>query len=102
MPQLVAALDYFLDTPKQIISVGGESDPATRELRREVFDRYLPNKIVVILDNPEQQERLSRLIPYIASMSMVDGKPTAYVCQHYVCQLPTSDPVRVRTMLAGE
>ena len=22
---------------------------------------------------------------------MVDGKPTAYVCQNYVCQLPVTD-----------
>jgi uncharacterized protein YyaL (SSP411 family) len=23
---------------------------------------------------------------------MVDGKPTAYVCRNYACQLPVTDP----------
>ena len=31
-------------------------------------------------------------MPLLAERGMVDGKPTAYVCQNYVCQLPVTDP----------
>lgn len=31
-------------------------------------------------------------LPLLEGRGMVDGRPTAYVCQHYVCQLPVTDP----------
>ncbi len=31
-------------------------------------------------------------LPLLEGRGMLDGRPTAYVCQHYVCQLPVTDP----------
>jgi hypothetical protein len=31
-------------------------------------------------------------LPLLAGRGAVDGKPTAYVCRRYVCQLPVTDP----------
>lgn len=32
---------------------------------------------------------------------MVDGKPTAYVCQNYTCQLPVTTPEKLAAQLEG-
>jgi len=32
---------------------------------------------------------------------MVDGKPTAYVCEGYVCQLPVTEPEALAKQLFG-
>jgi uncharacterized protein YyaL (SSP411 family) len=33
----------------------------------------------------------ARFFPAAAGMREIDGKPTAYVCQNYVCQLPVNE-----------
>jgi uncharacterized protein YyaL (SSP411 family) len=30
----------------------------------------------------------------------VDGKPAAYVCENFTCQEPTTDPEKLRALLA--
>jgi uncharacterized protein YyaL (SSP411 family) len=45
-------------------------------------------------------EKLVTLVKFsllLASVSMLNGKATAYVCENYVCKLPTSDI----TVMAG-
>ena len=36
-------------------------------------------------------EAACAFIPAIEQMEQIDGQPTAYVCQNYVCQLPTNE-----------
>jgi uncharacterized protein YyaL (SSP411 family) len=50
------------------------------------------------LGGGEGQKRLSNYLPFIASVSMLKGKTTAYVCENYVCKLPTAD-IAVMTSL---
>jgi hypothetical protein len=81
VPQMLCALDFHLAEPKQVILTS--PDPA---LLRAIRSRYLPNKIVMI----------------DASRPQVDGKPTAYVCVDFACQLPTNDPATLANQLPGE
>ena len=39
------------------------------------------------------------IAPYLADYERVDGKPTAYVCQQFLCQRPTTDPDELRELL---
>ena len=43
----IAALDFYLSTPKEVAVIGPPDDPATSALLREVNRRYLPNRVVV-------------------------------------------------------
>ena len=99
MPQMVAALDFHLGTPRQIIIVGPRGQGTTEALLHEVFRRYLPNKILLVAEAGKRQNELSRYLPIISSMSMIGGKPTAYVCENYACQLPTADPSELSRLL---
>ncbi len=85
----LAALDFYLSTPKEVAVIGPTGDPATAELLRTVNGRYLANRVLVGA-NDEGNASASGL-PLLEGRGMVDGRPTAYVCENYACQLPVTD-----------
>jgi uncharacterized protein YyaL (SSP411 family) len=94
----LAALDFYVSTPKEIVIIGPRDNPATGELLDTVFGRYLPNRVVVGSDG---QDTDSPGRPLLEGRGMVDGKPTAYVCENYVCQLPVTDRAALAAQLGG-
>ncbi|MCA1817778.1 MAG: thioredoxin domain-containing protein [Acidobacteria bacterium] len=94
---LLSALDFHLSTPKEIVIVGGASDDATRALRREVWSRFLPNKIVA--ESHSDDEGASKIVPLLRERNPIGGRPTAYVCENYACQQPVSDPRHLAAQL---
>ncbi|MDZ7313825.1 MAG: thioredoxin domain-containing protein [candidate division KSB1 bacterium] len=101
MPQLLAAIDFSLDKPKQIIIAGKSNAPDTRALLRAVYRRFIPNKILLLADGSEGQAYLGKSLPFIESVKMLDGKATAYVCENYACQGPTTEVEGVEQLLEG-
>jgi uncharacterized protein YyaL (SSP411 family) len=41
------------------------------------------------------------LIPLLAQRPAREGKATAYVCVHYACQTPTTDPEELSRQLGA-
>jgi uncharacterized protein len=70
--------------PVQIVLVGAAGDPALAELRRTVYAVSLPRRIVQIV---APSEALPGGHP-AHGKTLVEGKPTAYVCEGPVCSLP--------------
>ena len=93
----LCALDLYLGTPKEIAVVGPLDDDGTRELLRVVYERYMPNKVVVAA-GPDEVWDLEDL-PVMDGRSMVNGLPTAFVCEHFVCKLPVTDPAALAIQL---
>lgn len=91
VPQLVAALDFSLSKPKQIVIAGEPGAADTRAMLRLVHDRFIPNKILLLADGGPGQQRLAAWLPFVKGVSRKDGRATAYICEDYVCQLPTAD-----------
>ena len=98
-PQFLVALDASLSKPAQIIIVGVSGDAHTRLLLTEVHSRFVPNKVLLLADGANGEEYLSGYVPFISGLSMIDGKPAAYVCENFACQLPTSDPAMLAKLL---
>jgi uncharacterized protein YyaL (SSP411 family) len=77
-----------LQNASELVIVGDPALPATEALRRAVYAKSLPNKIV------------RRLAPGIAlpnghpaaGKGLVEGKPALYVCRDMACQAPVTDP----------
>jgi hypothetical protein len=89
--RLLGALDLFLAPPLEIAVCGRPGDEATESLLRAVRQRFLANKVVALLDpQSDEAERIVRAIPLLESKTMVDGKPTAYVCENYRCEAPAT------------
>ncbi len=93
----LCALDYHLSTPKEIAIVGSPADPRTQALRRAVFGRYLPNKAVAGYD-PDGGEEPG--LALLEDRTTLEGRPTVYVCENYVCRLPVTDPQALAEQLA--
>src|SRR6266511_2484969 len=48
--QMICALDFYLDTPKEIAIVGRADQADTQALLRLVHESYMPNKILLVID----------------------------------------------------
>lgn len=99
LPQMLVAFDWITSAPKEIIIAGAADSLDTQELLREIYSRFLPHRVMMLADGTNQQKKLSAYLPVIESMTMKDGKATAYVCENYACQLPTTERAVVAQLL---
>jgi uncharacterized protein len=68
-------------------------------LLRQVNSRFLPNRILLLADGGIGQQQLARWLPFVAGAHRMKNRATAYVCENYICKLPTVDPqVMVRLL----
>lgn len=95
LPQMLAALDFQLDKPKQIVVAGQRGKEDTESMLREVHKRYIANRIILLADGGAGQEFLAQHLSFIKSVRPLANKATVYVCENYACKLPTSD---IRTL----
>jgi uncharacterized protein YyaL (SSP411 family) len=99
MPQMLVAVDYSLSKPRQIVIAGKKDSPETKAILREVHRHFLPNKILLLADAGEGQKYLGGKSEAVRAMSMVDGKPAAYVCENFTCKAPVTDPKALSELL---
>jgi uncharacterized protein YyaL (SSP411 family) len=100
MPQMLVALNSSLSKPRQIVIAGNRNDPATKALLAEVHQHFLPNRILLLADGGDGQRYLGEKLEAIRAMSMVDGKPAAYVCENFTCKAPVTDVKEMRQLLS--
>jgi uncharacterized protein YyaL (SSP411 family) len=99
LPQMLAAMDAAISEPIQIVIAGDRS--GAEELLRVVGQSYLPNKVLLLADGADNQSFLTQHVPEIALMKPIDGKPAAYLCRNFVCDLPVTDPEALAEKLAA-
>jgi len=98
LPQMAAAMMSLDQAPMQVVIAGEAGRPDTEALLRALHQRFLPNKVVMLAGRATHQELDGRL-PYLNDMQPREGHATAYVCHHYACQRPVSDPEALREVL---
>ncbi len=84
--QLLCELAFLLSTPKEIAIVGEKGDAKTDAMLEALHGIYLPNKIVALSESTDGQT-----LPLLANKPRIDDTATAYVCENYVCQAPTTE-----------
>ena len=99
MPLLLSVMDFQMDKPRQIVIAGGKNEAGTRELQREIASRYLPNTILLLADGGENQAFLQERLAFIATVTKIDGRATAYVCENFVCRLPVNSREELAALL---
>ncbi len=99
LPQMLCAVDASLAKPRQIVIAGQNDSAATRALLREVHAHYLPNKLVLLADAGPAQKWLGERLEFLQTVEPIDGKPAAYVCEDFVCQLPVTEVEKLRELL---
>ncbi len=101
MPQMLVAVEFALKKPKQIVVAGNRDAEDTRALLREVHRHFIPNKVLLLADGGEGQQFLSERLEFLQTITPIDGRATAYLCEDYACSLPTNDPATLAEMLAA-
>jgi uncharacterized protein YyaL (SSP411 family) len=99
MPQMMAAFDFQLQKPKQIVIAGNPDSEDTKAMQKQIFSRFAPNKVVLVNDGGKGLEILSEYLPLISAMKMIGNRATAYVCLDYSCKKLTTDPEELREIL---
>jgi uncharacterized protein YyaL (SSP411 family) len=94
---LLGALDFHLSTPKEIVVVGRAGADDSLALLREVWKRYLPNKVVA--QAAENDAEASSVVPLLRDRPAQGGRATAYVCENYACLQPSTTPAELAAQL---
>ena len=63
----------------------------TKGMLKEVHQRFIPNKILMMADGGKNQAAFALRLPFLEGLKRIKGKTTAYVCINYACELPTND-----------
>ncbi|QNP70521.1 thioredoxin domain-containing protein [Streptomyces roseirectus] len=90
----LAAAEALLDGPREVAVVTPElANPAGKELHRRALLATAPGAVVAygVTDSDE--------FPLIVDRHLSGSEPTAYVCRNFTCDLPTTDPDRLRASL---
>ena len=92
IPQMLMACEFVAGEPREIILAGRRDSVEMRALLRELHSRFVPGKVVLLVDSVETQHALAAGIPSIESMDPLGAGARAYVCRNYTCRLPVSEP----------
>ena len=90
LPQMLAAGEFALSPPREVVVVGAKSSPDTLEMLKVLHTRFLPDHVFLLVDGEEARTTLAGWLPEIAGMKPADGSAAAYVCENYTCNLPVS------------
>jgi uncharacterized protein len=91
---LLGALERLVTPPLEVAIVGAGSNGADA-FRRGVLRRLLPASVTVGAAPGTGAD----VTPLLADRDLVDGKPTAYVCEHFACRQPVTTPEDLRAQL---
>jgi uncharacterized protein len=83
------AIDFYL-APVREVAIAGDSD----ELARVVRGAYRPHVVLAGGEGaptPGGNESLVG-VPLLEGRTPVEGRPAAYVCEHFTCRAPVTDP----------
>jgi uncharacterized protein YyaL (SSP411 family) len=86
---LLRALDFHLSPTREVALAGDD----LTELAAVVRERHRPH--IVLAGGPEGTEQP----PLMAGRTAVEGRPAAYVCENFACQLPVTSPQELWRLL---
>lgn len=93
--QFLSAFDFRLGPSYEVIISGKAEASDTEQMLKELWSYFVPNKVLIFRPEREKPE-ITELAKYTEEQIPIEGKATAYVCQNYECQLPTTE---IREML---
>ncbi len=98
-PQLLIAVDVWLGPSQEIVIAGDPAAPDTKAMIRVVDGRFLPRAVRALQPADASSAQIEALIPFIKAQRPLQGHATAYVCEHYICHLPTTDLATLTALL---
>ncbi|MDM8516062.1 thioredoxin domain-containing protein [Desulfobacterales bacterium HSG16] len=93
LSEMLPALDFFLDTPKEIVIVTPKGQITTAAEWSKAFrSQFLPNRVFILAEEGSNLEKQAELIPFISGKTALKGDITAYICEKGSCKFPSETP----------
>jgi uncharacterized protein YyaL (SSP411 family) len=93
--RVLSTTEFYLNRTKEIVIIGEKGNG----LEREVWQEFLPDKIVVLSNNADED---ADIIPLLQDKNMIDAQPTAFVCENFTCQKPVTTVEDLRAQLTAK
>jgi uncharacterized protein len=95
--EALTAAEGLIRGVKEVAIIGAPDVAATQALLKTLFEPFRPD-IVVALAASDTDD--AHAVPLLRQRPQRDGRPTAYVCRHFACQLPVTDADALAGQLA--
>jgi uncharacterized protein YyaL (SSP411 family) len=82
----------------EVAILGEPADPRTQALVDTLWGVYRPYCVVAISAQPPP----AGSPPLLDNRPMVNDRPTAYVCQNFICRQPVNEPDELKMILEGK
>jgi uncharacterized protein len=93
----LCVLDLWLGPSHEVAIIGDPRDARTGALRDVVRGAYRPS---IVLATAAPGDRASPdAVALLRDRGTVEGRPTAYVCEHHVCRLPVTTAEALDSLL---
>ena len=95
--QWLCAADFAVGPTHEVAILGDPGDPKTHELLKTLWKSFRPRQVTAISAYPPEPGSSALL----KDRPLLNGQPTAYVCQGFVCLQPVNLPAEMETQLTG-
>jgi uncharacterized protein YyaL (SSP411 family) len=92
----LCAVDFALGPVHEVAILGDLADHTAKSLFEPLWHAYYPRLVLAISPYPPPVGSPALL----NDRPLLNGKPTAYVCQDFVCQQPVNDPALMLAQLS--
>ena len=92
---MLSSLSFFFN-PEEIGIIGSKKDHRTKSMLKEIYQAYLPNKILSLMDPQEPVE--GDWFPSLREKGVIEV-PTAFVCKGFTCLPPVRDKKELKKIL---
>jgi uncharacterized protein YyaL (SSP411 family) len=96
--QLLSGVDFAAGPSYEVVIAGESSGDDTKAMLHALNEHFLPSA-VVILRPAGNGSSIDALTGTNQGHELIDGKATAYVCQNFMCSLPTNDVSKMLELL---
>ncbi len=95
-PFMMQALHLYLAGKKEVAIIAPRDHPSAEAMLNMARRGFFPNAVFAFAweDTPEAGR-----IPLLADKKAVDGRATAYVCEHGLCRAPVTSPEELKALL---
>lgn len=94
----LCAADAFFRPFREVALLGDSQQPHLPDMIRQLWSYYRPYSLVAISTYPPPSSAPALL----HDRTLVDEKPTAYICQNFTCKLPVTDPEDFAQQLSAD
>ncbi len=94
---MLQAVDFAVG-PSYEVLITDDNETEKEIMLDSLNSLFVPNK-VVLLKNKSNETELGNAASFTKDYAILENQVLAYVCQNFVCSLPTNDPAELRELL---